>query len=158
MPGVLSGRPADLVVRGSADEPHAGLRIVNERGALRIERLRVWPWNGTPPPETSPDRWRVERTDGTFVAGALAKYDTTAKRFLVTKQGVTVELPSEQVFELTRRSVQKPEAGSVRAAYFDGTEISGALVKTDDTALWLEPTGMKEVRVPLEGLRVISVR
>ena len=56
---------ADISLPTDEPVPGRGIRLLNKRGNVTLERIRVNRWNGAPPAESLEDRARIQRRDGT---------------------------------------------------------------------------------------------
>ncbi|HEX7449999.1 MAG TPA: hypothetical protein VF306_20735, partial [Pirellulales bacterium] len=78
------GRPL-ASVQTSADPARVqtGISIAHAHGGLRLDKLRVSRWNGSPPTDLASGQPHLQRTDGTPVAGELVGYDAQRRQFSI---------------------------------------------------------------------------
>ena len=64
---------ADLVVRNGQPKPASGIYLVNRRGDLRLEQLRISRWNGEAPADVPQDKSGIYRLDGATTTGQIER-------------------------------------------------------------------------------------
>lgn len=178
-----AGKPlASLAIDPVRAEPRRGMRVVNNKGDLRVEHLRVARWTGPLPRDIRDDQPRVGRTDGSVVYGRVTGYDPTAKQLTVREGYRDVVVPCEEAADVYLVAPESPapaDGGSgpltglwhrafdplkdstpggmwrpLRVALRDGTRVSGRPDKIDDTHLTLACPGVREpLRLPLADVR-----
>lgn len=155
------GRPL-ASVQTSADPPRvqSGISIVHKHGGLRLDKLRVSRWNGSPPANLAGDQPHVRRTDGTPVVGELLSYDAQTQRFTVHTDAGDVTLEADQVDRLVlSRAIDdsaKQGVAEASVAYADGMRLSGKFGGIEGGRLLLDcPAAIEPVSLPLDGLATI---
>lgn len=132
---VLSGDGellANLAVNSENPEVHSGVRLMNTKGDVRLERLRISQWDGQPPREAQAAELRHNRTDNSDADGQPAVPDT--------------ESSLDSVAGTSNRTLQ--------VVCRDGSLLSGELIRVEDTHLSLACPSVREpLRLPLTGLR-----
>ncbi|MCA1685847.1 MAG: TlpA family protein disulfide reductase, partial [Planctomycetia bacterium] len=149
-------RLADLKVGGPANGVFPGVRLENQRGDVRLDRIRVTRWAGEVPtaPEGGGD---VQLSDGTTVPGRLARYDPASREFVVA-EGVETRIPEDRVSRVTLSTRDDEPRGAVRVVLRGGARLSGDLVKVDEGRLWLNVPGVKDVlKLPSADVRSLVV-
>ena len=75
---------ADLSVKVTDQPASPGLRLINKRGEVRLERFEVAEWGGPAPRgEAVLDKPRIHLSDGTLEYRGLASYDPATKTFVL---------------------------------------------------------------------------
>lgn len=137
---------------------HSGLRLTNKRGDVRLERLRISRWNGTPPREVQADKSRLHRTDGSIVYGQLAAFDPATKQFTVRDGNEETKVAADQLASMFLSPPDDEAPRAFRAFYLDGTRLSGELTSIADDHLRLTCPAIQEpLRLPLSELRSLAV-
>ncbi|MFM2096503.1 MAG: Thiol-disulfide oxidoreductase ResA, partial [Planctomycetota bacterium] len=90
----------DLKVAASKPQTHPGLQLTNHRGDIRLERLRISRWDGTPPQTTDIARARILRTDGAITYGRIDGYDAAKREFVIDEDGQQKRIASEQIADV----------------------------------------------------------
>ncbi|MFI5457960.1 MAG: TlpA family protein disulfide reductase [Isosphaerales bacterium] len=150
---------ASLKVGGPKSPVLPGIYLANLRGDLRLESLRIARWSGDLPREVKADQSRIHRSDGSIVYGQVTGFDAATKEFLIRSDSGESRIKEDKistVFVSPPVDEQKPR--SIRAAYLDGTRLSGDLDKVENGTLVMTIPGIKEsLRLPLTGLRSLVV-
>jgi thiol-disulfide isomerase/thioredoxin len=166
-----SGKTLATLHVSSKKKPIAlpGVRLVNKKGDVRLEQLRITRWNGVAPHAVQDDRARLHRTDGSIVYGRVVAFDPTAKTFTL-RDGKTDTVVSEEAMadlflapQPVARDTAKPggleSMPMQRLVYRDGTRLSGRVTRIEDAHVALTCPGVKEpLRLPLAGLRSLVRR
>ena len=153
------GEPlADLTVTGPDTKPAPGLQLVNLKGDVRLERLRISRWSGDPPRAARADQARIHLADGSILYGQITGFDAEAKEFLVQGEDGDSRVAEGKISSVVLAAPKNEPERSVRLVNQDGTRLSGGLAKVADGAAWLNVPGIKEpVRLPITGLRSLVV-
>lgn len=148
---------ADLTLSLVKARVWPGIRLINKRGDLRLEQIRISPWSGARPEELASDHAQLQLLDGSIVQGQLLKLDSAASEFILRNEN------RQQVVGLDRinRILLPPGAApqpTLRAECRDGMRLSGELIKVDEEFVWLKsPAARDPVRLPLAGLKSITI-
>jgi peroxiredoxin len=147
---------ADFHVIEKNQTPLSGLRLINRKGDLRLERLRVSHWSGAPPrADVARDKPRIHFSDGTIQYGELASYDAAARSFAV-RGSQAAGRPADQIESVFLGKSFDPGSPPLAVAYHDSTRMSGRLLKIENKRIWLACPAVREpLQLPLEGLRSI---
>src|SRR5581483_10931597 len=110
---------ATLSLKGGKPAVHAGVRLTNGKGDVRLEQLRITRWNGLPPRDVRADQARVHRTDGSITYGRLAAYDPAAKRFTVRDCTTETVVPQDAIADvfLPQSPADDPADPTLRVVY-----------------------------------------
>lgn len=151
-------RLAEVGVSEPGSQPRRGLQLVNYRGNVRLEQLRIAPWNGQLPQPGNAGQSRLHRTDGAVVYGEIKALDPSTNEFLVPSSSGETRLPADAVESI----VLSPSGGSpacdVRAVLRDGARLAGNLAKIENGRVWLDCPGVVDpLRVPFSQLQTILV-
>ena len=146
----------ELAVSETTSQPQSCIRLVNHRGKLRLELLRVMRWDGTLPHEVLADKSRVHRTDGSVVYGDVRELDAATGEFLVGEGDQLERIRADALARIVMaRSDAQPPSG-VRAILQDGTRVSGEFRKLVNGRLWLSRPGLTEsLGIPVAELRTL---
>jgi hypothetical protein len=135
-----------------------GLCLQNLHGDVRLDWLRISPWNGEIPREVPANQTRVHRADGSFVDGQLTAFDAAVKAFRFRSTQGESRMPIDQVSSAFLSPPNDGPPRMIRAVCHDGSRLSGDLVKLDEGLLVLNVPGIREpVQLPLAGLRTLVV-
>ncbi len=146
---------ADMKVSPKKPTVRSGMRLENKKGDVRLERLRISRWDGTPPKELQADKARLHRADGSLLYGQVTGYDAASKQFtLLDDDKKEARIPADQVTNVFLSPPNEVEPRAVRAVYLDGTRISGELNQVEAEHMRLTcPNLTDTLRLPLVGLR-----
>lgn len=152
---------ADLTVvprDGTRPEVLGGVSLANLGGTTRLERLRIGRWDGKPPMAGAADQPRVVRADGNIAAGAVDRYDATAREFVLKVDDGEVRVPADQAADVTLSAPRDEPIRAIRAVYADGTRVSGDLERVEAGAIVVRVPGVEgPTRLPVAGLRSVVV-
>jgi thiol-disulfide isomerase/thioredoxin len=149
------GKPlADLKVAAAQTQVLGGLSLLNKRGDLRLERLRIGRWNGEPPRQVEEGKARIHRLDGSIVYGQISRYDAVTKSFAILEAQGQTRVAEDQIAGVFLSQPREAKGRSVAVVYQDGTRLSGDLEEVDKTELRLKIEGInKGLHLSREGLR-----
>ncbi len=138
--------------------PLTGVRLINRRGNLRLERLQVSHWSGAPPREdVALDKPRVQLTNGTIQYGELSSYDAAAKTFTL-RGSANASRSTDQVESVFLGQSFDPAPQPLCVGYQDSTRLCGRLLKVEHKKIWLASPCVREpLQLPVEGLRSLVV-
>jgi hypothetical protein len=149
---------ADMKVGAGKAPVLSGLRLSNVRGDVRLERLKISHWNGSPRDAVSADRPHVQNQDGSILMGVPVRYDASAGEFVVRTETGESRVSAGGIAGLTLGVPEDAKPRSTAAIYQDGARLTGDLVKVDEQSIWLSGTVVgEEVRLPIAGLRSLIV-
>ena len=151
-------RLADLQVASEKPTALPGIRVVNNKGDVRLEWLRVGRWDGEAPRDVQAEKARIHRADGSIVYGQVVKYEPASKEFVVREEGEgESRLGVDAVASVFLSPATDEPARAIRASYQDGARLSGELIKVDGGTLLATTPGIEgALRLPLAGLRSLS--
>ncbi len=149
---------ADLLVSEKKPVVRPGLCLENTRGDVRLDWLRIAPWDGESPRAVHAGRAHIRRGDGSVLDGHLTGLDAASREFVLKTEKGESRVPLAQVSSVSL-SVPKGKAfRMIRAVYEDGTRVSGDLVRLEEGMLVLAVPGIADpARLPLAGLRSVAV-
>ncbi len=149
---------ADLKVSDANSQSKPGLRLVNHRGNVRLEQLRITPWDGEPPREVQAGKSRLRRFDGATVNGEIKGFDAAAKEFLIAQDGRETRIPADAVESVVLSPLVGPPPCDIRLLLRDGSRLSANLRKVENGRLSLSCPGIAEpLGVGLSELRSLIV-
>lgn len=151
------GKPlATLRISVANPQVRPGVRLLNKKGDVRLEHLRVTRWNGLAPREARDDQARVHRVDGPIIYGRLAAFDPRTKQFTVRDGDVESVLPREQVADVffapppAENPVGPPAPDAsgplLRLTYHDGSRYTGALQQVEAEHVSMNCSGLSPQR------------
>jgi peroxiredoxin len=163
--GVPPAQPAKQEEKQAGDgnaagkvKSFAGLRLLNKRGDLRIERLRVGRWNGEPPQNVTPGKSRVHLVDSTVVYGEVVGFEPAQKEFTLRDGDQESKIAADRVATMFLKSTPNVEPGQVRVVHQDGSQVSGELTKIVDGSVHVTAAGIAEpLQLPVKDLRALLV-
>jgi peroxiredoxin len=138
-----------------------GVRLINKRGDIRLERLRVSRWNGDLPQKIEADKSRLHKADGTIAYGEAKAYDAQRKQFIVAPlQANSVPKAPESRVDAAQvttivlsRGESSPES-TMSVSLQDGVRISGKLMKIANGQATLASGAIVEpISVPIAQLQ-----
>ena len=106
-----------------------GIQLVNKKGDLRLERLRISRWNGDRPSAVQGGAARAQAADGGILYGDLTAYDSEAHQFIIRTSKGDERMDAARVLEI----VLAPTEVAAKANRFDdpsfGDAPGGRIVK-----------------------------
>jgi hypothetical protein len=148
----------NLLVAEGRSPALSGLYLINLRGDIRLDRLRIARWNGKIPDEVRAREPRIHRVGGSIIYGQVIRFDAGSNEFHVKTDAGELRVPANQVSTAFFPGPDDPAPRLIRAVFQDGSRISGDLVKVGDGILELNAPGFHEpLRLPLTGLRALLV-
>lgn len=153
------GKPlADITVADLKAQMLPGVQITNKRGDVRLERLRIGPWNGESPRAASPEKARIHNDDGSILYGQIARYDAPKREFVVRTDSGETRVAEDKITALFLSPPTEEPARVCRAVFQDGSRLGGDLAKVEKGEWCLTRAGVKEaLSLPQAGLRSIVV-
>jgi thiol-disulfide isomerase/thioredoxin len=149
---------ADLTVNVPRAKPLGGILLTNNKGDLRLERLRIGRWNGEPPREAGADASRLHLADGSIVYGQVTKYDADAKEFTVREESGEQRIVADKVSSIFLSSPAEEAPRAIRLVQQAGARVSGELVKVEGGEVTMTAPGIQEpIRLPIAALRSLVV-
>ncbi len=149
---------ADLTVPYPNWKGYPGVLLRNVNGDLRLERLTISPWDGTPPRESPSGKSRIHRTDGSVAYGVVTRYDAAAQAFVLREDAHETRIAADALTDVFLAVPAETPAREVHVVYNDGTRLSGALRKLDAGAVEIAVPGISEpVRLALQDVRSVTV-
>jgi thiol-disulfide isomerase/thioredoxin len=104
-----------------------GVRLVNRRGELRLEKLRVSRWNGLLPTLKKAGQSHLDLADGKTVSGTIAGFDAEKREFTVRADDQETRVSLDKVVSADVSSGTAPSPRSVSVALQDGSRLSGKI-------------------------------
>jgi thiol-disulfide isomerase/thioredoxin len=149
---------ADLTVNVPKAKARGSVLLTNNKGDLRLERLRIGRWNGEPPREAGAETSRIHLTDGSIVYGQVTKFDADAKAFVVREASGEQRIAADRVANVFLSSPSEEAPRAIRAVEQAGTRLSGELVKVEKGEVAMTVPGIREpIRLPVGMLRSLVV-
>jgi hypothetical protein len=136
-----------------------GLYLLNEhQGDVRLEWLRVGPWNGDILRVEPGDQTRIHCADGSIITGRLTRFEATSEQFLLNTEKGESRIPAGRISSVSFANPKADTTRKIRAVNLDGSRVSSELVSVTDGAFVLKVPGMEEtLRVSLGSVRSLVV-
>lgn len=152
--GTPSGRIA--VPQSPGAKPGSGIRLINRRGTVKLQQLRITRWNGRIPSAIPAGKVLVERADGTMLQGVARGFDADSRQFVLQDGDAEFPLSESEVLMFSWGMPPAVPSSAVTAQLQDGTRLSGELLEITETELRLNSPDIREVlNLPLPDLRTI---
>ena len=149
---------ADLSVSGGKSVVEPGIRLINNRGNVRLERLRIRRWDGEAPRAVQANKSRIHRSDGSIVYGEIRGFDSATKQFFVVESGEETRIDADQVGSVVLSSSVDLQPGKIRAVFQDGVRLSGTATRVEGGWVWLtSPSITEPLRLPISELHTLVV-
>ncbi|QDT46115.1 Thiol-disulfide oxidoreductase ResA [Symmachiella dynata] len=135
----------------------AGLRVMNKRGDLRLDRLRITEWNGEAPHDVQGNASRAHLADGTIINGNVQSYDAETHEFIILSDDKPVRIKEGQAVSFSMPA-ETPEEPRVMSAIFpDNNRISGSIVKIEKGKMSIKCPGIEnELVFPATDLHSLA--
>ena len=138
-----------------------GFYLRNKGAQLQLNSLRVSRWSGAPPQVISERGSRIHLAKGTAVYGQLTSFDA-AKSTLSLKTETAVErIALNEVDRIFLADDEKdvPTDELAQAFYYDGTRITGNLVRIENGQMLIKPDSAEgAIGSTLTGMRRLIFR
>lgn len=127
---------SEAAAAGVTAKPAArGLRLVNRRGELRMEKLRVSRWNGLLPTLKKAGQSHLDLADGKTVSGTITGFDEEKREFAIRVDDQETRVPLDKVVSADVSNGFAGTPRSVSVALQDGARLSGKLESLGATDL-----------------------
>ncbi len=135
----------------------SGIALINIKGDVRLDRLRVGRWDGVSPRSFDGDRSRIHLADGTVSYGQVLGYDGEARTFLVKDEAGESRVGLDRIADVFLSRPDDAPARAVRASLGDGTRLSGDLIRVEGGRAELAVPGFRDpVPLPVAALRMLA--
>jgi thiol-disulfide isomerase/thioredoxin len=135
---------AELKCKDSTPRISGGVRLLNQQGDVRLERLRISSWNGRAPQDLSIAKAHVNKLDGSTIDGEINEFDAARKQFVVRTESSEVRLDANQIDSAVFAPSGQPESRGVRVLTHHGVRVSGELESVVAGCLKINSPGIKE--------------
>ena len=135
---------ASLHVPDPKAKPLTGIRLLNKRGDVRLERLRIGRWNGEVPQEVEADKSRIHRPDGSIAYGQVQGFDEKSKEFILKSDSGDARIGAADVQSVVLSQGEETQSRTLRAVFQDGTRVSGELTRVEAGEVWLSSPGITQ--------------
>jgi peroxiredoxin len=151
-------RLAELKVEDPKAALGTSIALLNVRGDIRLERLRVMRWEGALPGEMKPGAAHLELADGSIVEGDSVRFDAAAGEWLVRQAEGERRFAAARLATAVLAGTDVERPADVVAIYQDGSRFGGKLLGTEEGALTISMPGASEpARLAIAGLRSLIV-
>lgn len=168
---------ASVKIHSKTPATRQGIRLINRKGHLRLNHLRIAHWDGILPRDVQTEKSRIHRTDGTIVYGQVTRFDRNARTFTMRQGDRTTELDAASISDIylspanavehSSASQPDPKQGSpddsesaatqLRVVYQDGSRISGRLDSIQHRTIRLVNDSIQEpLSLGMNGLRSLG--
>ncbi|QDU41682.1 Thiol-disulfide oxidoreductase ResA [Symmachiella dynata] len=135
----------------------AGLRVMNKRGDLRLDRLRITEWNGEAPHDVQGNASRAHLADGTIINGNVQSYDAETKEFIILSDDKPVRIKEGQAVSFSMPAETPEEPRVISAIFPDNNRISGSIVKIEKGKMFFKCPGIEnELVFPATDLHSLA--
>ncbi|MCC7084098.1 MAG: hypothetical protein IT427_03715, partial [Pirellulales bacterium] len=137
-----------------------GVRLINKRGDVRLERLRVSRWNGEQPKQVDGEKSRIHKADGTLLYGEVIGYDPERQQFSISENQLgaaakrrETRLDANQVASLVLSRAEFSPQVAISASLQNGLRVSGNLVGVEGGNVKLtSPAIIEPISIPIAQL------
>ncbi len=149
---------ADVRVSDAKSEPKSGFYLLNRRGDLRLEQLRIRKLGGDMPQPSEGGKSRLSRMDGSTVLGNVERYDADKREFVLVENGRETRVEVAQVESIVQPQSNEAPPRDVHACLQDGARLSGKLREVKGDRIWIESPGVAEpLGVSMSDMQQLSV-
>ncbi len=133
-------------VKTSAPGPqgHIGVRLVNNRGDVRLERLLIRRSGGAEPSDASHAATALALRDGSTLAAERVTFDRDQREFVVPVESEERRISADNVLSLTFSAADEAPDFELRASLRDGSRLNGSLQKVEHGRLYLSRRGFDQ--------------
>ncbi len=148
----------ELKVYDPKSQALPGIQLINHKGDVRLERLRISRLSGEPPRDLTTDKPHVSRADGSMVFGDIQSYDAAAGQFAVAQGARETRVKAAEVSSVVLALPDDSRAAGLRAVLQNGSRISGKLEKVEHGHVQLASTSVTEaLSLPIVDLQALVV-
>ncbi len=134
-----------------------GVALVNVKGDVRLERLRIGRWDGSSPKPFDADRSRIHLVDGSVTYGQVSGYDPEGRAFLVKDDGAESKVAVDRIADVFLSKPDEEAPRATKASLADGSRLGGDLRKIEGGRAELTVPGFREpVPLPIAGLQLLA--
>jgi thiol-disulfide isomerase/thioredoxin len=145
----LPGRPGQAI---------NGIRLVNLRGDIRLERLRIGKWDGETPRPLGNDLSRILLTDQSSIRGRVERLDSMTHEFIIKGESGETRIAEDQVSNIFLAQAEDRTPRAVHAVFQDGTRISGDWTRVEGGSLVVTSPGIaSSVKLPMNRLSSLDL-
>ena len=149
---------ADVSVSDAKSEPRSGIYLLNRRGGLRIEQLRVRKCSGDMPQPAAGSKSHLSRTDGSIVFGKVERFDANKNEFVLVENGRETRIEAARVDSIVWSQSDGATSRDIHVCLQDGARFSGKLREVKGGRLWVDCPGVAEpLGVSVSDLQGLSV-
>jgi thiol-disulfide isomerase/thioredoxin len=135
----------------------SGLRVMNKRGDLRLDRLRITEWNGEAPHDVQGNASRAHLADGTIINGNVQSYDAETHEFIILSDDKPVRIKEGQAVSFSMPAETPEEPRVISAIFPDNNRISGSIVKIEKGKMFFKCPGIEnELVFPATDLHSLA--
>jgi thiol-disulfide isomerase/thioredoxin len=138
-----------------------GFYLRNKGDQIQLNSLRVSRWSGAPPQVISERGSRIHLAKGTAIYGELAAFDANANTLALKSGDDTQQVLLSEVDRIFLADDEKdvPTDELAQAFYYDGTRITGNLVRIENGQLQIQPnSAAAPIASALTGMRRLIFR
>jgi len=153
------GKPlGELRLSHGSELSFPGVRLVNKRGDVRLERLRISRWDGAAPPAVHAEEARLHHADGWIQYGEVQSFDAASREFVILVNGQARRVPADKATSVVFAPAETGAVSSMRALCHNGVRLSGELLNVAEGRVWLKHPAVREpLALPVEALRSLLV-
>lgn len=135
---------------------HIGVRLVNNRGDVRLERLLIRRSGGAEPSDSSNTATALALRDGSTLAAEGVTFDGERREFVVPVESEQRRMSVDDVLSLTLSAAEELPDFELRASLRDGSRLNGSLQKVENGRLYLSRRGFDQsVDIAVEDIEML---
>ncbi|MBI1309690.1 redoxin domain-containing protein [bacterium] len=157
----VAGKKLGEISDSKKRDTKPGFYLRNKGEQLQLNALRVSRWSGDPPQDISDRGSRIHLAKGTAAYGTLTAFDAATETLTLKDGNTTQSVPMNEVDRVFLADDEKdvPSDELAQAFYYDGTRITGNLVRIEDGGIFIRPnTAAAPIESRLVGMRRLLFR
>lgn len=138
--------------------PRTGIVVENYGDGLKLNRLRVLPWNGTPPQSQASAEWYWKLRGDETLTGPFAEFSAESRTLGIQTDaaGTVRQIPLQDLHSLEIGRDLHGHEPATRAILHNRMQLSGELAGIDSESLSLRISYLSDpLRIPLRELQFL---
>ena len=145
---------ADLTVPATNPRPAGSIQLTSRLGGIRLEWIRVSPWDAMAPRSGGADQDRFHLVDGSIQSGRLVAFHPAEHEFVISDGTNERRIAENLIWSVDLHQVQPRQRCTLQGVTHSGQRISGNLVKIERNVLWLNSPGVHDaIAIPISSLQ-----
>ncbi|MHC4874873.1 MAG: TlpA family protein disulfide reductase [Planctomycetota bacterium] len=157
----VAGKKLGEIANAKTRDTRTGFYLRNKGEQLQLNALRVSRWTGNPPQEITDRGTRIHLATGTAIYGALTDFDPQTQSLRLKSANETRSVPINEIDRVFLADDENdvPSSELAQAFYYDGTRITGNVVRIDNGQMLIKPNSAEApIESPLAGMRRLVFR